>query len=218
MLVFDRNSSKTLSYRIPLLILVFYIAAVQTKSQQPPALAITTFPYVESFEYVYGQWEQDEADDFDWTVNVSVTPFDGTGPVEAYDGECYIFTRASEHYPFKRASIISPLMDISQLNDPVLSFAYHMYGEHIGNLQVWVSIDDGKSWNELICAYNGNKGERWYVAHFDIQRYSGQGIRFKFEGTTGNGVLGDLAIDYIFIGEGSDFSFRDERKVMAWQE
>lgn len=217
MLVFGKNNSKTLSY-IPLFIFVFCIAAIRANSQPPPALAITAFPFVESFEYVYGQWEQDEADDFDWTVNVSVTPYDGTGPVSAYDGECYIYTRASEHYPFKRASIISPRVDISQLQDPVLSFAYHMYGKDMGHLQVWVSIDDGKSWNELICAYNGNKGERWYVAHFGIQRYSGQGIRFKFEGTTGDGVLGDLAIDYVFIGEGSDFSFRDERKDMAWQE
>ena len=218
MLVLDKNCSKTLSYIVPLFILVFCISAIQAISQPPPALSITTFPYVESFEYVYGQWQQDVADDFDWTVNVSVTPYDGTGPVSAYDGECYIYTRASEHYPFKRACIISPRVDISQLQDPVLSFAYHMYGEHMGKLQVWVSVDDGKSWNELICAYNGNKGERWYVAHFDIQKYSGQGIRFKFEGTTGDGVLGDLAIDYVFIGEGSDFSFRDERKDMAWQE
>ena len=39
--------------------------------------------------------EQDEFDDFDWTIQSGKTPSEETGPEEAYDGEYYIYIEAS---------------------------------------------------------------------------------------------------------------------------
>ena len=39
--------------------------------------------------------EQDEFDDFDWTVQSGKTPSDETGPSEAFDGKHYIYVEAS---------------------------------------------------------------------------------------------------------------------------
>ena len=81
------------------------------------------------------------------------------------------------------ADFKSACIDISQLNNPALTFAYHMYGATMGTLDVLVngdtvwtlSGDQGNQWNEQVLSlssYSGtinNAGEFFLNGGFAIQ-------------------------------------------------
>lgn len=195
---------------LPVIILASHFAMAQDSDH-----TISIFPYMESFEYVYGKWTQDSEDDFDWTLNVGMTPTDETGPMNAYEGDCYIYIKAATNNPSHRAMITSPDYDISRLKEPVLAFAYNMNGSDIGTLEVLISTDNGATWKERLCFFSGDKGNTWYVANLDLRRFSGSEVTFRIAGITGEGPEGDLAIDYVYVGERSDFRFNDERNTIS---
>lgn len=198
-----------LSLILPLIILTTVDAFPQEKQH-----CIRDFPYSESFEYMYGRWSQGSGDDFDWMINTGLTPSDHTGPLSAYDGDCYIYTRASDHSGNRQAVLISPCFDLSELQEPVLSFAYNMFGEDMGSLEVLASPDGGLTWTQRVCYYNGDKGNAWYVASFDLRRFRNRNkVMFKFIGTTGEGPRGDLALDYVHVGNRGEFEFKDNKIV-----
>jgi len=199
-----------LLFMLPVIILVPRISLGQGNDH-----TISYFPYVESFEYVYGKWIQDESDDFDWSLNVGMTPTDDTGPLTAYEGDCYIYIKSFQNYPAKKASLTSPEFSIDGLSEPVLAFAYNMNGRDMGMFEVLVSVDGGKTWKERICYFSGNKGNTWYVASLDLRRFAGKKVVFRFSGTSGSGPQSDLALDYMYVGEQSDFRFNDERNRLS---
>ena len=72
--------------------------------------------------------------DFDWIVNNGSTPSGGTGPNNSFEGLSYVYAEASNpNFPYKQASIISPCLNLSAYNNPVLNFWYHMYDGNSNN-------------------------------------------------------------------------------------
>lgn len=202
-------TNKLLKISYYLIIIPIIILLNQSALGQDNERLIRNFPYLESFEYIYGKWCQSEMDDFDWSLNVGLTSTDQTGPMSAYEGNCYIYTRAAEN-PSSRAELISPAFRLDNLRFPVLSFAYNMYGTDIGSLEILSSIDGGKTFDERVFSIQGNKGNSWYVASIDLRRFKGSDVSFKIIGITRNGDKGDMALDYVYVGEKDGFQLQDK--------
>ncbi|MBN1338240.1 MAG: hypothetical protein JXA03_02890, partial [Bacteroidales bacterium] len=163
---------------------------------------INTFPYTESYESGLGSWHQSQDDDFNWTLNQGPTPSSGTGPAAAYDGNYYLFTEASDpNSPNKSAGVFAKF-NFSQVDHPVMSFWYHMYGSNMGTLKVQASSDNGNSWNEL-WTLSGNQGDQWFSAEIDLSLYAlNYNVTIRFWGITGSGYRSDMAVDLVEVFNG----------------
>ncbi|MBN3035569.1 MAG: hypothetical protein JW861_08275, partial [Bacteroidales bacterium] len=165
----------------------------------PNVPGISTFPYSESFEAGFGDWQQSTDDDFDWTRNTGPTPTPETGPPTACEGDYYLYTESSyPNYPGKSAGLYADF-NFSQWVQPSLSFWYHMYGTSMGTLKVQASTDSGVTWSEL-WSMAGNQGDQWQQATVNLSACSYQyHVRMRFLGTTGEGYLSDMAIDFVEV-------------------
>lgn len=161
--------------------------------------SISTFPYNESFENNFGDWEQSSDDDFDWTRNSGSTNSNETGPSSASEGSFYVYVESSyPNYPSKTTIISSPCFDLTHQFGASLSFDYHMYGSSMGTLDLEVSADGGHTWTHE-WSLNGNQGDSWSTTTLNLNHYSGNLVQLRFIGTTANSYRSDMAIDNISI-------------------
>ncbi|KAL9986055.1 hypothetical protein ACROYT_G000121 [Oculina patagonica] len=86
--------------------------------------------------------------------------------------------------------------DIGKLS--CLEFYYHMYGDTIDTLNVY-------NGNTTIFTKNGNQGNVWLNAKFTVNLQS----KITFEGICGDSYTGDIAIDDVYIVDGSFQVFLD---------
>ncbi len=169
---------------------------------------IDEFPYSEGFESASFEWSQLVSDQLDWTRDASGTPSSSTGPATASEGNYYLYIEASSpNYPSKNAIIESSCFDFSNSSNMVISFDYHMYGSSMGSLELLAQTEGG-NWVSL-WSLSGNQGNAWKTTEVSLDQFDGEtGVKFRFEGTTGNGFRSDMAIDdvSIFESSGSDCS------------
>ncbi|XP_061182910.1 MAM and LDL-receptor class A domain-containing protein 1-like [Saccostrea echinata] len=135
---------------------------------------------------------QSRGDDFDWTMKVGGTSSSKTGPSAAFEGTTYAYTEASGRRSGDRAVLESP--SIMTADSMCLSFAYHMYGNKMGYLEV---IYD----NMTVFAEFGDKGDNWHQAKATLYPTT-SGPNIQFVGTRGSGFRGDIAIDNIQVNTG----------------
>jgi len=167
---------------------------------------VTSFPYVESFESGLGSWYQDTGDDFDWTPTTSTTPTSYTGPVSAYNGSTYLFTECDGNLPSQTTNLICDF-DFTSLPEPVISFAYHMYGSEMGNM--YLDIYNGSTWDNGVWTVSRQQhswpGAEWTIPTIDLSAYGGlNNIQIRLRGVTGNATWydrGDMAIDYFSVSD-----------------
>ncbi|CAB3988406.1 MAM and LDL-receptor class A domain-containing 2, partial [Paramuricea clavata] len=103
----------------------------------------------------------------------------------------YLFIETSSPRQFgDKAIILTPYLDGPQC----MNFSYHMYGGDIGVLNIYAN-------NQRMFSKSGNQGNRWVGVETPIL----QGGRYmvKFEGVSGRGYEGDIAIDAISFTPGS---------------
>jgi hypothetical protein len=160
---------------------------------------ISSFPYQEGFESSFGDWIQGPLHDFDWRRNSDGTYSNGTGPSSAYEGSFYAYVEASyPHYPNKETVLWGPCFDFTNLDNPVLTFRYHMYGHQgMGALKVYVK-DNSCGLTEVF-NMAGNQGNQWHLATIDLSAYAGETIQIKMMGTTTFTYQGDIAVDDILV-------------------
>ncbi len=157
------------------------------------------FPYSESFENGIGIFNQNSEDGFDWMLNSGKTASSNTGPTNAFDGEHYLYLEASRNY-YKTAILNTDCIDLTGIEKPIISFAYHMYGKHTGSLAFYVSEDMGVSFNQVFLK-EGNQGNQWYEIEIDLGAYAGKNVQLQIEGIIGGRYKSDIAIDNFFLGE-----------------
>lgn len=162
---------------------------------------VNTFPYTEGFETGIGAWEQELADDLDWTRLSGSTGSPNTGPTAASSGSFYLYVEASSpNFPSKTASIMSPCFDVSSLNFPELKFDYHMFGTDMGTLYVEASVGGG-TWT-TVWTRSGDQGNAWYTTTVDLAAYrNASDLRLRFRGVTGADFTSDMSIDAVSVGE-----------------
>ncbi|XP_071478396.1 MAM and LDL-receptor class A domain-containing protein 1-like, partial [Diadema antillarum] len=142
-------------------------------------------------------YTQDQSDDFDWTWNSGYTTSDYTGPsfdvtMGTTSGH-YVYIEASDHNAGDVARLTTPELDPSGSNEVTCwSFYYHMFGDDIGDLNVYID----KELDQSLWSLGGrNLGDRWFYAEVNVSRYENYSL--TFEGVVGDGPQGDLAIDEV---------------------
>ena len=168
--------------------------------------SIVNYPYQQKWENGIANWVHDPNNDFDWIVRTGGTPSANTGPSAAQEGNYYIYTEASNpNFPYKQAAIISPCFNLSQYNNPVLNFWYHMFdgnsnnGINQGSLSVDVSIDNGNTWINDIWIRNGNYGNQWLEASVDLSSYNSTELLIRLRVITGDLWQSDVALDNLSV-------------------
>jgi hypothetical protein len=161
-----------------------------------------------------------EADDFDWKMQVGPTETFGTGPsadhtLQTKDGT-YVYIEASE--PAQegwRASLLSEPMSDRQAG--CIHFWYHMHGEQIGSLRVSL-VENFSNTSSLLWELGKPLEDKWYqgLAPFS----SGQLHQITFDGIRGAGDSGDIGLDDILISRTNcaiQPADADPRKMLAFK-
>ncbi|KAB0403942.1 hypothetical protein E2I00_002544, partial [Balaenoptera physalus] len=169
-------------------------------------------------------YTQDLTDNFDWTRQNALTqnpkrspntgpPTDISGTPEGY----YMFIETSRPRELgDRARLVSPLYNASA-KFYCVSFFYHMYGKHIGSLNLLVRSRNRGALDTHAWSLSGNKGNVWQQAHVPINP-SGP-FQIIFEGVRGSGYLGDIAIDDVTLKKGEcPRKQMDPNKGAGWKE
>ncbi|QTY27999.1 choice-of-anchor J domain-containing protein [Flavobacterium sp. CS20] len=170
-------------------------------------------PYFEDFEFFTvsisfdedGCWNEESLGSFTWDVGTGGTISSNTGPSGALSGNNYVFTEASSGSQGDEAILLSPLIDLSTLAEPTLSFWYHMYGADMDTLAVDVKISTSANFDLDVFILSGEQQtaetDPWIQQFVDLSTYAGEIIQFRFRVTRGNGFTGDLAIEDVLIDE-----------------
>ncbi|XP_022807959.1 MAM and LDL-receptor class A domain-containing protein 1-like [Stylophora pistillata] len=136
-------------------------------------------------------------DHFDWLLRQGATPSLNTGPSSDHSGGGrYIHIEAS--YPAKQnqfAELLSPFI----WGPKCLHFFYHMYGLHIGRLDVLVRAT-GQRQNYLTWQRTGNQGNQWRKAVVFIP-FVGE-FQVALQGVAGQSYQGDIAVDDVILTDG----------------
>ncbi|XP_055957691.1 MAM and LDL-receptor class A domain-containing protein 1-like [Patella vulgata] len=142
------------------------------------------------------EWKQSKTDKFDWTVNGNKTASQGTGPMSDHSGMgYYIYLEASSPRILNDTAVImSPYISPSDSNLQCLNFWYHMYGPHIGTLNIYTNVFGNK---RLIWTRTGTQANAWKQAQLTIN--STTNYQVIIEGVVGKGWLGDISLDDIKI-------------------
>ncbi|XP_028677452.1 MAM domain-containing glycosylphosphatidylinositol anchor protein 2 isoform X2 [Erpetoichthys calabaricus] len=160
-------------------------------------------------------FSQDKTDNFDWlkqsaaTRDTKYTP--NTGPnadrTGSRDGFFMYIEASRPRKPGEKARLVSPIFNVAPKNPYgtssstyCFSFYYHMYGKHIGALNVYLKLKGQTTSGNPVWSIRGNQGQHWRQASMNIQPSTS--FQVIFEGVRGEGIEGDIAIDDVSIVEG----------------
>ncbi len=136
----------------------------------------------------------------DWIIWDGKTDTENTGPTTDISGlGKYIYI---ENNPIlcgskNKVTLMSQCIDIkSNPSGCDMSFYYHMYGIDIESLALEISLDNRLTWQPL-AILSGDQGDRWKRITLSLAAYDGLTGIFRFVGISGDGPIGDIAIDQI---------------------
>lgn len=136
----------------------------------------------------------------DWILIQGKTETEFTGPDGDINGTgkfLYIENNPQLCGQQNQAILESTCMQIlSNASGCDMSFYYHMYGSDIKALKLELSVDGGLTWNTLFTT-GGDHGNRWIQHTLSLKDFDGQLGVFRFIAISGEGPLGDIAIDQI---------------------
>jgi hypothetical protein len=131
-----------------------------------------------------------------------LSPTNNTGPRWDYskDGN-YIYATGSIGTTPGGATYESQCLSLAGMANPVIEFAYHMFGTNTGQLRVEVMEPGSKVWTIIPTAtLNGPQqtqiAEVWRWRTVPLDQYANQTIRLRIVATkSGTGMAADMAID-----------------------
>jgi len=178
---------------------------------------IDDFPYREQFDELADtgadaplpeKYEQLTDDDFDWLVFEGPTPSrigsspNVTGPSADHssgNGKYIYIEASSPNNPDKEADIITPKFNFKTLVKPRLIFWYHMFSDsnHMGDLYLDINVDG--TWHNDVVHLTNDHGDTWLPKMVDLLPFTGDRVRFRFRGITGQSWASDIALDDITV-------------------
>lgn len=184
-----------------------------------------------------GGWTQDQNDAGEWRADTAGTPSIGTGP-GATDtssgsgtGKDYNPGTTSGRYFYieaqetnggndidnacvqSQSGLISPCFDFSGSKYYRLKFAYHMFGNGMGNLHI--DVYDGSYWINDYYIIRGNHGPQWNTATVPLAAFNSSGIKIRFRFSMGWSIRSDCALDDVKIEAYTPDSY-DATVADAW--
>ncbi|NVK26990.1 MAG: PKD domain-containing protein [Flavobacteriia bacterium] len=183
--------------------------------------APTSAPYVENFDGstwspgTFGAqgtidpcWStSDPINDFFWTPSPPAFVNANSGPQSDHTSGVgnFLFTDGGFTVSTNDTALAeSPLIDLSPLTAPELTFWYHMFGVNIHSMRLYV--DDGTGW-QLEWTKTGQQqtggGSAWKEAVVNLSAYAGSTVKLRFVGkrTSAVGNQMRMAIDDVDIHE-----------------
>ncbi|XP_071956933.1 MAM and LDL-receptor class A domain-containing protein 1-like [Antedon mediterranea] len=159
------------------------------------------------FEADFCEWTnaKDDTIGFDWQRDSDGTPSVGTGPEVDHTygtplGHYVYVETSSPRVENDRARLESPVYDDGR-SDECLTFWFHMWGDHIGSLNVY-QWNTGDTFVYPSWSRNEDQGNMWRRAKVTIVG-STKTYKIVFEAVTGESFGGDIAIDDIAILDGA---------------
>ncbi len=157
---------------------------------------IHTFPFNEDFEnngLIPVGWQYGDEDDRNWQFGQE-TDTSNTGPsADHTSGDGYFMYTESSYNFNLRFDVITPEIDLTNLDNPYCSLYYCLNGATMGTLHF--DIWDGTQWNlDVTPSLSGNSGDNWLQLEFPISGYSDM-IQLRFRGINGSSYYSDMAID-----------------------
>ena len=73
----------------------------------------------------------------------------------------YVYIEVSPQRPKESARLVSPVISVSSASTKCLTFWYHMYGPHVGSLNVYANAT---TLGSPIWSKNGTQGNQWKQA------------------------------------------------------
>lgn len=142
----------------------------------PPPAAVCTFQDARICGFT-----QSTTDDFDWIRNSGKTGSSGTGPSVDHtygtpSGYYMYIETSSPRKQNDKAQLVSPVF--RQRSAQCLQFYYHMYGQHISTLNVYVKR--GNNLGPPIWSKKTNQGDKWIVAQATVNSRSAFQVKFQF--------------------------------------
>jgi hypothetical protein len=151
-----------------------------------------------------------------WTANPSTnlyrwktgdasttTSWSNTGPADDVSGGGK-FVYADASFSGIEAMLVGGPFDLSALNEPTLSFNYHMYGDQMGVLHVDISTD-ATNWQTDAALIKGEQqtasSDLWLIEKVPLSQYLNDTIYIRLRAEKGVGSRGDIAIDDLSIDE-----------------
>jgi hypothetical protein len=103
------------------------------------------------------------------------------------------------------AELISPLIDISGLNNPALKYHYHMFGATINYLLVIAEDANGNRivLDSLAGQQQTAQADSFYLQEVPLNALTGTTYNFIFQGHRGTSFTGDISIDDVSVEEGA---------------
>lgn len=150
-------------------------------------------------------WSENSTGFFGWDVSGAGTGSFGTGPNSAFSGSNFLFTEASSGVAGDEALLVSPLIDLSALTNPALSFYFHMFGGDIDTLNIDIDPGTGSGYDLNVLTITGqqqaNQGDAWIQQFVDLAAYAGQTVTVRFRVVRGPSFAGDVSIDDVNVDE-----------------
>lgn len=148
-----------------------------------------------------------DEDQLDWRVLNGGTPTPATGPsldhtTGSLNGK-YVYMEATppagQTCTGQEAWLLSPCMNLASVNNPRLSFWYHMFGADMGDLHLDV-FSEGAWTNDVMAPIIGQQANAWENASVALDAFAGKDVVLRFRGVTGpSGDLSDMALDDILL-------------------
>ena len=131
-------------------------------------------------------WFRNDTTDYFWTGGGSVAHYFNTGPSGDHTSGNggYVFARSGT--PFTSTAdteLRTPLIDLDTLQSPQLTFWYHMFGDHIDKLRIFIK-PLGSAASTLL-TINGQQqtasNSNWQKATINLAAYQGDTVQIIFK-------------------------------------
>ncbi|KAB2805440.1 right-handed parallel beta-helix repeat-containing protein [Phaeocystidibacter luteus] len=150
------------------------------------------------------RWESEDSEGSNENSSSTGPFFDNTTPSTAGGG--YMFMETSP--TATDAGLYSPMIEMSSLTTPTLSFAYHMYGATMGTLSV--DIWNGSIWVMDAWTLSGQQqtagSDPWTMASVPLAAFVGDTIQIRFRGNKTTSFTSDMSIDDVSVADGPSCS------------
>jgi len=145
-------------------------------------------------------------DNIDWSVsNTLISNFAGpTGPAVDHTSGAGKFLVVNSQFCAgpTTATAESPCYDLTQINNPQVSFWYHMFGSNMGTIQLQID-SSGLGNYTTIWSLSGDQGNSWQRAKVNLSAYDNKVVRFRINGVLPIGFnnASNMAVDDFLVRE-----------------
>ncbi|EAT42099.2 AAEL006355-PA [Aedes aegypti] len=159
-------------------------------------------------------WMNEATHDFDWKRSDGIVHPKAlkTGPKfdhttgSALAGH-FMMVDSVEQFTNETARLLSPMYPANYSTNACFSFYYHMYGDGVGTLSVYVRPAsqqlDSYSSKDAIFSLKGNQRNVWNEGYFDLKQFSEE-FQIVIEASLGMKAKSDIAIDDVSLLYGED--------------